>query len=184
MNVELNHSLGNLIWNVKGNEIRISWYSEYPVYLAAHAPLFTLTGKTTELFSKGNTIEIRLASTLLNELADEEYNVINDVVLTTLIIKNNLESGQNNEPEFVNYPNPFNHYTMVYYNLPEEGDVTIEVFNVTGISTGILVSGYQTAGEHSLIFDANQLSAGIYTAVLRYGNPQNIQQKTIRLVIN
>jgi hypothetical protein len=78
-----------------------------------------------------------------------------------------------------NYPNPFssrggsayggNPSTIISYQLPmislptgQAGFVTLKVYDVLGREVKILVNEYQTAGTHSLTFNANGLPSGIY----------------------
>ncbi len=66
-----------------------------------------------------------------------------------------------------NYPNPFNPVTHIYYELAENSDVTLEVFNTRGEKVASLVNGQQPAGNHSVSFDASDLSSGIYLYTLK-----------------
>lgn len=61
-----------------------------------------------------------------------------------------------------NYPNPFNASTTVKFSLPEAGDVTIEIFDILGRHIETLVSGNQPAGEHSVIWNADNQPSGVY----------------------
>ena len=61
-----------------------------------------------------------------------------------------------------NYPNPFNPVTNLRYGLPEPGNIRIAVFDITGRETAVLVEGYQQAGYHTVIWNAEQFSSGIY----------------------
>ncbi len=63
-----------------------------------------------------------------------------------------------------NYPNPFNPTTRIDYKLPEDSDVSIELYSVTGEMLSKLVSGYHKAGYYSAEVDAESLnlSSGIY----------------------
>jgi hypothetical protein len=61
-----------------------------------------------------------------------------------------------------NYPNPFNPMTTINYSLGQTGEVRIAIYNVLGQELRTLVSGVQTAGEHTLQFDASELSSGVY----------------------
>ncbi len=61
-----------------------------------------------------------------------------------------------------NYPNPFNPTTTLRYELPDKAQVSIEVYNITGQRIVQLVNESQSAGYHSVVFDAGTLSSGVY----------------------
>ena len=63
---------------------------------------------------------------------------------------------------FDNYPNPFNLSTMINFNLPENSDVTVNVYNAIGEHVTTLVSKTFDAGYHSVNFNAAGLPSGIY----------------------
>ena len=66
-----------------------------------------------------------------------------------------------------NYPNPFNSMTLIQYHLPRQNHVELVVYNVRGEQIIKLVDGYQSAGEHRILFHAGQFSSGIYVCKLR-----------------
>ncbi|PKL87212.1 MAG: hypothetical protein CVV23_16495 [Ignavibacteriae bacterium HGW-Ignavibacteriae-2] len=61
-----------------------------------------------------------------------------------------------------NYPNPFNPETTISYQLPEQGHVTIKVYDMLGKEVAELVNGIKDMGIYTAIFDACNLSTGIY----------------------
>ena len=69
-----------------------------------------------------------------------------------------------------NYPNPFNPSTTNRYDLPQDGVVTIKVFDAVGREMQTLVNGYQVIGFHELTFDADKLSSGMYLYTFRAGD--------------
>lgn len=61
-----------------------------------------------------------------------------------------------------NYPNPFNPTTTISYTIPENGIVTLKVYDALGNEVRNLVSEEQDAGYYQLMFNAEGLSSGIY----------------------
>ncbi len=58
----MNNAGGQLDWAVNGDELRIGWNTQNPIYLSASAELVTLKLRTTGKFIQGETIRLTLAS--------------------------------------------------------------------------------------------------------------------------
>ncbi len=61
-----------------------------------------------------------------------------------------------------NFPNPFNPSTMIRFTLPESGNVKLTVSNSLGQEVALLVNEFKSAGNHGLLFNADNLTSGIY----------------------
>ena len=73
-----------------------------------------------------------------------------------------------------NYPNPFNPTTQIKYDLPEDAMVSITIYDIMGRSIRSLVNSQQTAGYHSIQWNATNnlgepLSAGMYIYTIQAG---------------
>jgi hypothetical protein len=67
-----------------------------------------------------------------------------------------------------NYPNPFNPSTTISYTLPETGNVTLTIYNITGQEVAKVINGSQVAGSHEVTWNASNLSSGIYFYKLNF----------------
>ncbi len=68
------------------------------------------------------------------------------------------------------YPNPFNSTTTIKYDLPADGLVTIEVFDLLGKKITTLVNEIKPIGTYELVFNASSLASGVYVYKLQAGN--------------
>jgi len=79
-----------------------------------------------------------------------------------------------------NYPNPFNAQTRIAFDLARAGEVTLEVFDITGRLLQRLVDGRMTEGTHEVQFDARDLPSGVY--VYRLAAGEVIEAKKMILI--
>ncbi len=79
-----------------------------------------------------------------------------------------------------NFPNPFNPSTTIKYALPQDGMVSMILYNSLGSKVASLVDEFKTAGYYDYRLDANEaefsLSSGIYFIVLKAGNSTKIRK--------
>jgi hypothetical protein len=75
-----------------------------------------------------------------------------------------------------NYPNPFNPGTVIKYSIPENGFVTLVVYNLLGEKVASLVNGVQDAGRYEISFDASNLASGIYVYSLKSGSFNSVKK--------
>jgi len=68
-----------------------------------------------------------------------------------------------------NYPNPFNPSTTIPFSLPAASEVTMKAFDLTGHEVATLIDGRMEAGQHAALFNARELSSGVYFIRLQSG---------------
>ncbi len=59
-------------------------------------------------------------------------------------------------------PNPFNPSTKVRFELPRPGNVSIRIYDLAGRLVATLLNGFVTGGAHEVVFNASNLSSGVY----------------------
>jgi len=59
-----------------------------------------------------------------------------------------------------NYPNPFNPSTMIRYAIPQDGDVSLKVFDITGREVATVVNEFKRAGSYEVRFEGTSVSGG------------------------
>jgi len=69
-----------------------------------------------------------------------------------------------------NYPNPFNPSTIINYGLPEQAQVTLNIYNILGEKVATLVNEVQQPGYYKIEFNASYLTSGIYFYRLQAGS--------------
>lgn len=78
-----------------------------------------------------------------------------------------------------NYPNPFNPNTTINYSIARSGFVTLSVYNINGQKVMTLVQKRQAAGDHSVVFNANSLSSGVYIYRLQANGAEVTKKLTL-----
>jgi hypothetical protein len=89
----------------------------------------------------------------------------------TVVIDDLIDKLPSRFALFQNYPNPFNASTVIRYMLPEPSQVTIEIYNILGRRVETLVDErQQVAGYHQVVWNARDLSSGIYLYRIQAGH--------------
>lgn len=78
-----------------------------------------------------------------------------------------------------NYPNPVKNVTKISYELPQDGFVSLKIYDALGNVAATLVNSKQSSGLHTIDFNAKDLPRGVYSYSLNYNN----QVKTSKMVI-
>ncbi|MCK5052522.1 MAG: T9SS type A sorting domain-containing protein [Candidatus Cloacimonetes bacterium] len=128
-----------------------------------------------------DTIEITFDTTDLTAGIYESeiiitYNGDEAIIPVTLtVIGTDAEDSVSNVTVLLgNYPNPFNPTTTINYNLAEEDNVTLEIYNLKGHKVKSLVNVHQSVGQHSVVWNGTDennksVSSGVYFYKLRSG---------------
>ncbi len=130
------------------------------------------------------TVDINLDATSLDPriyqgnlyIASNDVNIALDPISVpvTLDLQTGIFDDHGNElPTSYNlahnYPNPFNAQTLIEFALPHDSDVELVIYNMLGQEVDNLVSGRLGAGRHSAIWDASDVSSGIYFYKIQAG---------------
>ncbi|PJB00437.1 MAG: hypothetical protein CO128_00590, partial [Ignavibacteriales bacterium CG_4_9_14_3_um_filter_30_11] len=87
-----------------------------------------------------------------NRLSKDSYK---QIVYNQNIVINSYDLAQN-------YPNPFNPSTVIKYQLPEQGFVTLKIYDILGREVKTLVNEFKSKGRYSINFNAGNLASGVY----------------------
>ncbi|MBU0558511.1 MAG: T9SS type A sorting domain-containing protein [Bacteroidetes bacterium] len=75
-----------------------------------------------------------------------------------------------------NYPNPFNPRTMISYQLPVDGFVTLKIFDILGREVATLVNERKEAGRYSVEWKGENQPSGVYLYRLQAGSFSEIRK--------
>jgi hypothetical protein len=76
-------------------------------------------------------------------------------------------------------PNPFNPSAQIYFHLPNDGTVTVRVYDVNGRMIKELSDGFRAAGEHGVTWDGRDqlgktVASGAYFSEVRFGEERQV----------
>ena len=60
------------------------------------------------------------------------------------------------------YPNPFNPVTTLSFAIPVDSEVSLSVYNLQGREVSTLIDANMDAGYHSVVWNADSYSSGVY----------------------
>ena len=60
------------------------------------------------------------------------------------------------------YPNPFNPVTTLSFAIPINAEVSLSIYNLQGREVSTLIDGNMDAGYHSVVWNADTYSSGVY----------------------
>jgi len=75
------------------------------------------------------------------------------------------------------YPNPFNPITSIEYSLSENSTIELLIYNIHGRQIQTLVQGFQTAGYHSINWNASNYPSGVY--LIQLASAKHIENRKI-----
>ncbi|MCY7361419.1 MAG: T9SS type A sorting domain-containing protein [Ignavibacteria bacterium] len=99
----------------------------------------------------------------------EYFNLRNEVILESPVSFNLKQ----------NYPNPFNPVTKIDFDIPNDGFVSIKLFDVGGREIKSIVNEFKNAGYYSVQLDASSLPSGVYFYRLESGNFTSTKKITL-----
>jgi hypothetical protein len=96
------------------------------------------------------------------------------LVIPTGVGNGRSESTPKKLQLYQNYPNPFNPSTMIQFDLPKQGQVKIQIYNVLGKIVAEVTNSMYSAGTHQVAWngrtDAGMLAgSGVYFVRLEAG---------------
>ena len=74
------------------------------------------------------------------------------------------------------YPNPFNAEISINYSISRKGPVSLEIYNVLNQKVVDLVHEIKPAGNYTHIWEASDITSGVYYVHLIFGNERAVQK--------
>jgi hypothetical protein len=162
---------------------RSDWMQDGATTRFAHVQNVASTGTSRLTLSfravRKDTTVLVLQSGLLDETGFYRTDSI------TIITNPKTPVGLDSEPDVPRtlslgaYPNPFNPTTEIRYRKSGIGKTRLAVYDVLGREVRILVDSTLPAGEHSVRFDAGNLSSGVYVLVLETDGQRLVRTMTL-----
>jgi photosystem II stability/assembly factor-like uncharacterized protein len=78
-----------------------------------------------------------------------------------------------------NYPNPFNSQTTIEFVLPEQGKVTLTIYNELGQEVKKLLEAEMSPGSHQVVWNAKNYDSGVYFCNMTAKNFSQIRRMVL-----
>jgi hypothetical protein len=111
-----------------------------------------------------------------NPAGTSGYSTIWHFTVGLVGISNNNNGVPNEFRLYNNYPNPFNPYSTIKFDIAKATDVKMVVFNILGQEVSTLINGHMGAGSYSVIWDGTNYPSGAYFYKITAGSFTSIKK--------
>jgi Secretion system C-terminal sorting domain/K319L-like, PKD domain/Bacterial Ig domain len=162
--------------NLGEGEVELSWIQPY-----AANPQVTYNTYLDSIFL-ANVAELEVVVTA--DTGEHEFGVEavyddgNSDIVTVFLEVSLVDGALIPEVTRLNsvYPNPFNPETTIAYQLAEDSNVNISVYNIKGQKVVELTDGIQSSGVHNVVWNAVSQASGIYFVMMQTSEDIQIQK--------
>ena len=120
----------------------------------------------------------RASTGMLNDLSGDISSwVSNSIDIVDNLYSTNIPTEISLNPA---YPNPFNPSTNLSYNVPNDSHITLSVYDISGRMVENLVDSYQESGSYNTVWNASNVSSGVY--FVRLSTSSDILTQKIMLI--
>jgi hypothetical protein len=121
------------------------------------------TAGTITLFANGNSVNLN------GSTSGDQWNFAPNKTVTVKTAT--AVEGSSTLPQTFtlsqNYPNPFNPSTTIAYDVARAGQITLDVYDMSGRLVSTLFDGMRAPGKYTADFSASGLTSGVYFYTLK-----------------
>ena len=133
--------------------------------------------ETSSYCSDGDKITFKVLVASSGELVDMDV----DAQLTWINMGTSIVNLVETLPLAISlnsaYPNPFNPSTTLSFTLPHQVEVSLTIYNLQGREVVSLIDQNMDAGYHSVVWNADSHSSGVYFVKMTAGSSHIRTQK-------
>ncbi|HOP50867.1 MAG TPA: phosphodiester glycosidase family protein [Ignavibacteriales bacterium] len=173
--------------NANSDGMNLQEVSEFMVNSLGVYDALNLAGG--EKSSMAAMLDENLGLQMVDEQPKGEPNVVNAILIYNIPQATGINNlGDKISKNFVveqNYPNPFNPTTTIKINIPEDGYLKVDIYNILGSKVMNIYDNFVNSGYKSLSVKMNNLPTGTYYYKVEYktnGGLINSQVKKMILI--
>jgi len=144
-------------------------------YGTIYSNIFELKQMRIHIYQNHDYTDSRIFSfyELFNQLENRE-RIVN---LFTSSVPGTQESALPEVTQLLpSYPNPFNAETSIAFDLKQQSEISLRIYNLHGQLVETLFNGSMPQGNHKLSWRSGEHSSGIYLIKLNAGNKQYVRK--------
>lgn len=152
-------------WKIRSDEIALAIIAESARWGDYRRDLHPYSDDNFDLYTKHDHWDVeqeRLMKNYFPFRSDTVYRQLLEIGLGVDPFSGLGEAGS--------FPNPFSSMITIFYRLQSEGQVEVEIFDLSGRRVEQLFSGEQSTGLHQIYWVPRDLNNGMYFYRIRQGN--------------
>ena len=152
-----------------GNEIGEYYRLMFDKNMILSPQFFTYNINTNGIGNREVKLTVRVSNNLNGKYSLARILAKNSI-LNKIAVKDPSDKGTEIVKDYSldqNYPNPFNPSTIIKYQIPNSGLVTLKIYDILGNEVATLVNENKDQGFYSVTFNASKLASGVYIYQIR-----------------
>ena len=175
--IDILHLSNHILGMARSSSYAEAYLDQKTLYTTSEIGGIQFTGKIVSDIDSNDIISSHNGKTIiynLNGMLNTSEFIFESEPIDLIVVSANAEIVALSEPVYFElgkaYPNPFNPTTSLDFSLMVDSYVSIKIYNMQGREVAVLTNSYYSSGNHTVTWNADKFSSGIYFVKMESDN--------------